>query len=105
MKTKAELLLKLNRPRIWELGSSSGGQSGAGVGAKTSVMVRANKSEARKEQEETKETWKKQLHQWHYMQRSSGVIKSFEARQAEVFSSLTSSVLSCLQSNLGARRI
>ena len=39
------------------------------------------------------------------MQRSSGVIKSFDAQQAEVFSSLTSSVLSCLQSNLPIRRI
>ena len=105
IKGKAEFLLKVKRPSVWQIGEGAASSSSSSAAGKpgATVLVRTNKAELA--QEDTKETWKKQLHQWHYMQRSAGVIKSFEAQQAEVFSSLTSSVLSCLQSSIHARRI
>ena len=51
------------------------------------------------------EEWKRRLLQWKSVRQSKGVFKSLEDESKEIHSSLTTSVLQCLQSPVSIRRL
>lgn len=96
---KAELLIKLSMPTLWESKDQ----------AKLNVIETLAEEEEKKlhSSEVKQETadWKQRLDKWREIQESAGSIRNFEEHKAAVFNSSTSSILACLQTPISAQRI
>lgn len=93
---KAKFLIKLNPSPAFQIESECDRLKEKGVS-----LVRSSSME----DPQSEDNWKLRLHQWKAVQKTKRVIKSVEEEAHEKLSSLTSSVLLCLQSSISSKRL
>ena len=93
---KAKFLIKLNPSPAFTQEDSDAQSKHKG-----NLLVRASSFE----DSQSEDFWKKRLNQWKAVQKSKRVIKSVEEEANEKLTSLTSSVLMCLQSTISSKRL
>ena len=97
---KAEFLIKLQVPRAYTIKDPTAKKEGTLLIIQEATQEPGQENKPREEYD-----WKNRLKSWKQMQTSKGAIKSFTDRKKEIFDSSVMSVLSCLQSPIGAQRI